>query len=123
MPQPAEHPEPELGDASRRTWLAAERTWLAWWRTALGSAAVSLGVGRVLPDITHGTRWPYVLLGIGYGVLAIAVLLAGAIRQEQTADALRRNSYSELSLSLVRWLTAGALLLSVGTLIIVIAKL
>jgi uncharacterized membrane protein YidH (DUF202 family) len=123
MSDEVKDPEPQWGDASRRTWLAAERTWLAWWRTALGSAAVSLGVGRVLPDITHGTRWPYLLLGVGYGVLAIAVLVAGAIRQERTADALRHDSYSELSLSLVRWLTAGALVLSVGTLIIVIAKL
>lgn len=118
-----EQSEQQFGDASRRTWLAAERTWLAWWRTALGSAAVSIGVGRILPDVSHGARWPFTLLGIGYGLLAIAVLLAGAVRQQRTADALRRGSYSEMSRSLVLWLTGGALVLAVGTLIIVIVKL
>jgi putative membrane protein len=123
MPPEAERSEPPWGDPSRRTWLAAERTWLAWWRTALGAAAVAVGVGRILPDITHGARWPFTLLGIGYGILAIAVLLAGAVRQQRTAEALRNNTYSEMSISLVMWLTAGALVLAVGTLIIIIAKL
>jgi len=122
MSPEVERPEPQLGDASRRTWLAAERTWLAWWRTALGSAAVALGVGRILPDVTHGARWPFTVLGVGYGVLAIAVLLAGAVREHRTAEALRNNSYSAMSFSLVMWLTAGALVLAVGTLIIIIAK-
>ena len=42
----------EIGDATRRTWLAAERTWLAWIRTGLGFAAVALGVGKVVPSAT-----------------------------------------------------------------------
>ncbi len=123
MPPEPEGPEPDARDATRRTWLAAERTWLAWWRTALGAAAVSIGVGRVLPDIVHSARWPFTLLGIGYALLAIAVLLAGAIRQQRTAEALRRGSYSEMSSSLVLWLTAGALVLAVGSLILVVVKL
>jgi len=123
MSAEVEQPEPEFGDASRRTWLAAERTWLAWWRTALGAAAVAIGVGRVLPDVVHSARWPFTLLGIGYAVLAIAVLLAGAIRQQRTAAALRRGSYSEVSTALVMWLTAGAMVLAVGSLILVLVKL
>ncbi len=123
MPSQPQGPEPDAHDATRRTWLAAERTWLAWWRTALGAAAVSIGVGRVLPDVVHSARWPFTLLGIGYGLLAIAVLLAGAIRQQRTAEALRRGSYSEMSTSLVLWLTAGALVLAVGSLILVVVKL
>jgi uncharacterized membrane protein YidH (DUF202 family) len=123
MSAEVEQPEPEFGDASRRTWLAAERTWLAWWRTALGSAAVAIGVGRVLPDVVHSARWPFTLLGIGYALLAIAVLVAGAIRQRRTAEALRRGSYSEMSTALVLWLTAGALVLAVGSLILIVVKL
>lgn len=64
-------------DASRRTWLAAERTWLAWWRTALGGVAVAMGVGCFLPSLTGGSRWPYAFVGIGYGVIAVAVLMTG----------------------------------------------
>ena len=106
-------------DASRRTWLAAERTWLAWWRTALGSAGVSIAVGRLLPSLTHGARWPFAILGVGYGVLAVTVLGIGAVRQRQTARELRRGGYSELPSSFILALTLGALLLALGTLVIV----
>jgi len=83
--------ETDLADVKRRTWLAAERTWLAWWRTGLGAAAVSIGVGRLLPGLTGGALWPLRLLGLGYGVVAIAVLVIGAVRQNQVAAALRRQ--------------------------------
>jgi hypothetical protein len=41
------------------------------------------------------------------------------VRQQRTADALRRGSYAELSSPLVMWLTAAAVALSVGALIVV----
>ena len=111
--------DPELADVKRRTWLAAERTWLAWWRTGLGAAAVSIGVGRLLPGLTGGSRWPLKVLGLGYGLVAIAVLVIGAIRQRQVAAALRRGSYEELSTPLVMWLTAAAVALSIATLVVI----
>lgn len=121
-PEPEAAPDaadPELADVKRRTWLAAERTWLAWWRTGLGAAALSIGVGRLLPGLTGGTRWPLKLLGIGYGVMAIAALVIGAMRQKSVAAALRRGSYEELSSPLVMWLTAAAVALSIATLVVI----
>jgi uncharacterized membrane protein YidH (DUF202 family) len=99
--------------------LAAERTWLAWWRTGLGAAAVAVAVGRVVPSLTHGTRWPFRLLGLGYGALAVAVLVVGALRQQRVAEALRRGSYARLSSPLVMWLTAAGVVLATGTLALV----
>jgi len=113
--------ETDLADVKRRTWLAAERTWLAWWRTGLGAAAVSIGVGRLLPGLTGGALWPLRLLGIGYGLVAIAVLVIGAVRQNHVASALRRGSYEELSSPMVMWLTAAAIALSIATLVIAVA--
>lgn len=110
-------------DPERRTWLAAERTWLAWWRTGLGAAAVAIAVGRVLPGLTGGSQWPFRALGLGYGVLAVAVLVLGAVRQQRVADALRRGGYDELSTPLVMWLTAGAVALSVATLALILVAL
>jgi putative membrane protein len=120
-------PEPEVpaanaDDVTRRTWLAAERTWLAWWRTGLGVAAVAIAIGRFVPLSTHGARWPFRVIGIGYGVLAIAALVAGAVRQRRTADALRRGSYEALSSPLVMWLTAAAVLLSIGTVALIAVR-
>jgi putative membrane protein len=115
--------EPSAEDASRRTHLAAERTWLAWWRTGLGAAAVAVGVGRILPGFTGGTHWPLRLLGLGYGALAVALLVIGGVRQNHVAAALRRGSYDELSSRLVLWLTATAVALAVATLVIVAAEI
>ena len=115
-------PSAETTDASRRTWLAAERTWLAWWRTGLGAAAVAIAVGRLVPSVTHGERWPFRVIGIGYGALAVAAVVAGALRQRRTADALRRGSYEELSSPLVVWLTAAAVLLSLATVALVAVR-
>ena len=118
----ADVPPAQADDVTRRTWLAAERTWLAWWRTGLGAAAVAIAIGRLLPIVAHGARWPFRVIGIGYGVLAVVALIAGAIRQRRTADALRRGSYEALSSPLVMWLTAAAVLLSVGTVVLIAAR-
>jgi putative membrane protein len=116
-------PVPQSSDVTRRTWLAAERTWLAWWRTGIGASAVAIGVGRIVPELTHGARWPWRVLGVAYGLVAVAVLVLGAIRQQRTADALRRGSYSELSSPLVLYLTAAAVILALGAVILVAIRL
>ncbi len=123
MPGEAEPGSPQDSDVTRRTWLAAERTWLAWWRTGIGASAVAVGVGRIVPELTHGARWPFRVLGIAYGVIAVAVLVLGAVRQQRTNDALRRGSYSELSSPTVMWLTAGAVAVSLGSIVLVAIRL
>jgi putative membrane protein len=115
-------PAAQPTDASRRTWLAAERTWLAWWRTGLAAGAVAIAVGRLVPVVAQGARWPFRLIGIGYGVLAVVALVAGAVRQRRTADALRSGTYEELSSPLGIWLTAGGVLLAVATIALVAAR-
>lgn len=123
MPPDAEPAAPQNSDVTRRTWLAAERTWLAWWRTGIGASAVAVGVGRILPELTHGARWPFRLLGIAYGLIAVAVLVLGAVRQQRTNEALRRGSYSELSSPTVMYLTAAAVVVSLGSIIVVAIRL
>jgi putative membrane protein len=118
LPEPTGS-DPDPRDASRRTWLAAERTWLAWWRTGLGATAVAVGVGRILPGLAGGERWPLKALGLGYGVLAVAVLVIGGLRQASVATALRRGSYDQLSGPLVLWLTAAGVILALGTIAVV----
>jgi uncharacterized membrane protein YidH (DUF202 family) len=116
-------PSSDDSDVSRRTWLAAERTWLAWWRSGIGVGAVALAVGRFLPGLTGGARWPFRLLGIGYGLLSVAILLVGAVRQQHAAAALRRGGFAELTSPLVTWLTASGVVLSIVAMILVAAAL
>jgi uncharacterized membrane protein YidH (DUF202 family) len=49
-----QEPSEAVVDATRRTRLAAERTYLAWWHSALAAFAVSLGVGKVVPELASG---------------------------------------------------------------------
>jgi putative membrane protein len=109
----------------RRTSLAAERTWLAWWRTGLAVTAVALAVGRLLPGLTGGARWPSRLLGLGYGVLALGVFLIGAMRQRASSAALRSGSSEADALPgwVVAAFTAASMLLAAATLAIVAAAL
>jgi putative membrane protein len=113
-------PDEQPVDASRRTRLAAERTWLAWWRTGIGAAAVAVGVGRLLPAVTSGPHWLFALLGSAYAAVAVAVLIAGAVRQRRVEDALDSGVYERLSSSLVLWLTAAGVALSLLTLAVII---
>ena len=70
----------EIRDAARRTRLANERTFLAWWRTGLTSIAVAVGLGRIVPGVSHSTSWPYEAVGTGYGALGICFMAIGYLR-------------------------------------------
>jgi uncharacterized membrane protein YidH (DUF202 family) len=113
----------EDDDVTRRTWLAAERTWLAWWRTALGACVAALGVGRVVPDLADVERWPFVMLGAGYALLAGIVFAAGAWRWRSTEDALRRGDFSALDRRLTGALTAAGLALVAATIALLFVEL
>lgn len=84
---------------------------------------MALAVGRLLPGLTSGARWPFRVVGLGYGLLSVAILLVGAVRQQHAASALRRGSFEELTSPLVAWLTAGAVLLSVAAMLLVAVAL
>ena len=117
-PPPTDGHDLQPPDASRRTWLAAERTWLAWVRTGLGAAAVAIGVGGVLPHLGTGVKWPYRVLGLGYGVLAAAIFVIDAVRQRRGAKALHRGDLEPPLGPFVVWVTVAAIALTTATLIL-----
>jgi inner membrane protein YidH len=90
-------PDPaQLVDASRRTYLAGERTQLAWWRTGLTALAVALGVGRVVPELNRGgSRWPYVVAGVGFALWGIFAIAYGSANREAMERALREGRFHE----------------------------
>jgi putative membrane protein len=101
----------ETKDAARRTRLANERTYLAWWRTGLTAIAVCVGLGRIVPGITDVTKWPYELVGAGYGVLGVAFMLLAHVRMRVVEAAVDRGEFARLD---ARWslvlLVVGAVL-------------
>lgn len=102
--------------------MAAERTWLAWWRTALAASAGALAVGRLAPELLEVATWPYILLGCGYALLAVGMLLAGAARQRDVERAVRTGGHSPLPFRAVAVFTGGGIVLAVMTVVLVIAQ-
>jgi putative membrane protein len=112
----------EAGDATRRTRLANERTYLAWWRTGLTAFAVSLGAGKLVPALTDQTRWPYVLVGVGFAVLGVAFVAYGYRRQWLVERAVARGEYARPDERFLAALTAIGILLGLVLLVILVAE-
>ena len=110
-------------DVWQRTSMAAERTWLAWWRTALAATAGALAVGRFAPELLDVAPWPYVMLGCGYGVLALGLLVFGALRQRRLERAIVDGVHAPLPFRLVVAFTIGGVLLVVTTIVLVSAQI
>ncbi len=116
MTEPTQEPKSaaEL-DQDRRTSMAAERTWLA-------ATAGALAVGRFAPKLLDVAPGPYVVLGCGYGALAISLAIFGAHRQRQLERAIRTGAQAPLSFRVVALFTAGGVALALLTLVLVISE-
>jgi putative membrane protein len=112
----------EAGDATRRTRLANERTYRAWWRTGLTAFAVSLGAGKLVPALTDETRWPYVVVGVGFALLGVAFVAYGHRRQRLVERAVARGQYVRPDERLLTALTAIGILLGLALLVIVVVE-
>ena len=111
----------ETRDATRRTRLANERTFLAWWRSGLTAFAVAIGAGKLVPAVADDVEpWPYELLGVGFGLLGVAFVLYGWVRQRAVDRALATGGYAAPSGAAVAGFTAAGLALGVGVLLVVL---
>jgi putative membrane protein len=110
----SEHEEPAT-DASIRTFLAEERTFLAWIRSGLAAIAVSLAVGRLLPELLDADQGVYRTLGIGYGALGVFLIGYGAVRQRSVERRLLAGGFVPLPLWVVAILGIAGLALGVAT--------
>ena len=113
--------EPGVDDATRRTRLANERTYLAWWRTGLTSLALAVGIGRVVPEVSKTTHWPWELAGVGFGLLGLAFLWFGYARARAVERALDEGSFAPFTQRLAGILLAAGLLLGSVTVVIIVA--
>jgi inner membrane protein YidH len=112
--------EPGVEDATRRTRLANERTYLAWQRTGLTALAVCVAIGRLVPELTDATRWPYELVGVGYGILGLGFVAFGYVRSRQVQRALDRGLYEPLSETMSIGLVALGVVLAIATILLVV---
>ena len=112
--------EREIEDATRRTRLANERTYLAWWRTGLTAFAVALGTGRIVPALTHGSQWPYEVIGTGFALLGLAFTWYAFRRHLDVERALGRGDYVRPDDRFLVAVTVAALLLGVALVVVIL---
>ena len=110
----------EVVDATRRTRLANERTLLAWLRAGLAAFGVGLATGSIVPSLTSGVTWPYVIVGVGFSAFGILLVLAGLRRHRTVEAALRRGEYADLDDRLILWLGAIGVVLGVAIVVVLI---
>src|SRR4051794_2973051 len=103
--------------------MAVDRRWLAWWRTALVAAAGALGVGRLAPRLLDAAPAPYVVLGCGYALLAVALIDVGSRRHRALGRALERAEPAPLAPITVTLFTVADVALLAVTTVVVIAQM
>ena len=108
--------------APRRTLLAAERTYLAWLRTGLGAIAVSVAVGRLAPALVGGSNLAYALLGAGYGVLGVFLILYALVRARRLEGALGADAPVTLDWWALAISTVIGLILAIATIAMVLVE-
>jgi putative membrane protein len=114
--------EQEEEDATRRTYLAQERTLLAWWRSGLAAFAVAIGIGRLVPALLDVRSSPFLVLGIGFGVLGLAFVFLGARRDRAVMRHLASGRFEPLDARVVWGLTSALLLLGLASMVLLILE-
>jgi uncharacterized membrane protein YidH (DUF202 family) len=110
-------------DIDRRTSLAGERTLLAWWRTGFTAIAVALAVGRVLPELANNhTHWPYIVVGIGFALYGIVLIVFGTRRIETLGNELGLDPADRPALRSMGILAAIGVLLGFATIALILAQ-
>jgi putative membrane protein len=124
-PDAEERPEPGqpvAADATRRTFLATERTFLAWFRTGLATLALAITIGRILPELLEEDTRAFRLVGLGFGLLGVGVLVYGAVRERLVVRALARGGFAPVPTVAVTVLTVSAVLLGAALIALILGR-
>jgi putative membrane protein len=117
----ADHGEFEDRSAIRRTHLATERTQLAWWRTGLTALAVALAIGRVVPELQDAsTQWPYTVVGVGFAVYAVLLIVYGTRRAREIDAAMSEGGWAQISGGMIQLLTWAGIVLGLATAVLIV---
>lgn len=56
---------------------------LAWWRTSLAVTGVAIAIGGIIPHVAGLPRIRFLLLSVGYGLLAIVLVVVAAVKYDR----------------------------------------
>jgi putative membrane protein len=111
-----------VADATRRTHLATERTYLAWWRTGLAAFAVGLASGKLVPELSSGTSWPFEAIGVAFSVVGPLFIAYAYLRQKQVEDALDRGEYAPFDPRVSLVFAGFGVILGIATITVILVQ-
>lgn len=77
---------------------------------------MALGVGRVVPELDpDAAQLPYSLIGIGFALYGVALIVYGNLRARAVDDAIARGEYSLPTDPLLTGLTIAGAVLGLAT--------
>jgi putative membrane protein len=110
-------------DYTRRTLLANERTYLAWWRTGITALATALAAARVVPELANVKHhWPYTVMGVGFGLIALVCFAYGHVRRIRVDRAVREGDFEELSHAVTLVVSIGGAVLAAGLVVLILVE-
>ena len=86
----------------------------------MGAFAVSLAVGKLVPELTSGSSIGYRVVGVGYGLLGIAFLLYGFHRQRQQEAGMREGRFVPFAPRAALYFAVAGTALGAATVVVVI---
>ena len=114
--------DPGRDSAPRRTYLAAEHTYLAWLRSGLTSVGIALAVGRLIPALIDVSQAAFAVLGIGYGLLGVFLIVYAAVSARRIRQALDADRPLPSDGIAILTTTVGALVLAAITMVMLVAE-
>ncbi len=80
-----------------------------------------MGIGRLLPELSGGTSWPYAAIGAGYALIGVLMVVHGEVRHRRLGEALRAGAYADLEDRALRAFTIGGAVLGLLTVALIVA--
>jgi uncharacterized membrane protein YidH (DUF202 family) len=84
--------------------------------------AVGLGAGKLVPELSRGSAWPFELVGTAFGLVGIALMAYAYIRQKQVEDAVARGGYAAFDPRASLVFAAVGVILGIGTIVVILAE-
>ena len=84
--------------------------------------AVSLGAGRLVPELSTGAKWPFEVIGVAFALVGVGFITHAYIRHKQVDEALARGAYAPLhGGTTLLFATLGGLL-GIATIVLVLVR-
>jgi hypothetical protein len=80
---------------------------------------VSLAAGKLVPSISHQARWPYAVLGTGFGLLGLVFIAYGLRRAREVRGAVARAEFQHPDDRILALLTGVGVALALLLLVLV----